>query len=191
MQQPKQQEIRNPQPQYQHPQSITEPNTLQLISTINKREWENSELKVTLAKSQETYSNLMNYTNQLLETVKSHQEQSMKQMQEKVKNIQTSNEILENAVNQKVSYLADSIRKDIVNTVSERLSSSIKNNKEMITNFSNAQLKHMERIGEGYRRNQENFLEIQGVKNTLFWIFAGSWLIWALNFIWNLILTFI
>jgi len=61
----------------------------------------------------------------------------------------------------------------------------------MITKFSKKQLSHMEHIGESYKRNQQSFAYILGFKSVMFWIFAGSWAIWALIHIYQLIMAFI
>jgi len=108
-----------------------------------------------------------------------------------VNKIQDSNKILEEAVNQKVSELADNLRKDIYNLVSQKVDKSIKSNTDKIRDFSQKQLSNMENIGYRYEENQDKFLKIQGFKHVMFWIFAGSWAIWALIHIYQLIIAFI
>jgi hypothetical protein len=87
--------------------------------------------------------------------------------------------------------LGDELIKAIKSLTTEQLENSIKENKEMITKFSKKQLSHMESVGASYRRNQQNFAYILGFKSVMFWIFSGSWLIWALIHIYQLIMAFI
>jgi hypothetical protein len=87
--------------------------------------------------------------------------------------------------------LEDEVIKAVKGLINENLKNSIEKNKETIKKFADNQIHHMNKIGNSYKNNQEKFAYILGFKNTMFWIFAGSWFIWFAKFLWDFIIQFI